>query len=101
MSTARHRPRSRVWLRVLVLLLALLVSGGEAACAAPHGTVVAEHDVTAPAPRLAAHRPAAPLRPAPAPSPRPRPRATVPTGRPAAEPPYAAPRVLRSVVLRC
>ncbi|WP_330345007.1 hypothetical protein OHA09_19030 [Streptomyces longwoodensis] len=99
MSTARHRPRSRVWLRVLVLLLALLVSGGEAACAAPHGTVVAEHDVTAPAPRLAAHRPAAPLRPAPAPSLRP--RATVPTGRPAAEPPYAAPRVLRSVVLRC
>jgi hypothetical protein len=98
-STARHRPRSRVWLRVLVLLLALLVSGGEAACAAPHGTVVAEHDVTAPAPRLAAHRPAAPLRPAPAPSPR-RPRAAVPTGRPA-EPPYAAPRVLRSVVLRC
>ncbi|KUN34884.1 hypothetical protein AQJ30_27920 [Streptomyces longwoodensis] len=99
MSTARHRPHRRVWLRVLVLLLALLVSGGEAACAAPHGTVAAEHDVTAPAPRSAACRPAAPLRPAP--TPRPRPRAAVPVGRPAARPPYTAPRVLRSVVLRC
>ncbi|MFJ4486493.1 hypothetical protein ACIP3D_29560 [Streptomyces longwoodensis] len=101
MSTARHRPRRRVWLRVLVLLLALLVSGGEAACAAPHGTVAAEHDVTAPAPRSAACRPAAPLRPAPTPRPRPRPRAAVPAGRPAVRPPYTAPRVLRSVVLRC
>ncbi|MEU5664835.1 hypothetical protein [Streptomyces longwoodensis] len=101
MSTARHRPRRRVWLRVLVLLLALLVSGGEAACAAPHGTVAAEHDVTAPAPRSAACRPAAPLRPAPTPRPRPRSRAAVPAGRPAARPPYTAPRVLRSVVLRC
>ncbi|MFF9626678.1 hypothetical protein [Streptomyces griseosporeus] len=107
----RAVPRSRTWLRVLVLLLALLVPGAHAglsaaapltAPAAVAGT--AEHDLTdtvAPrTPTRPAPRAAAPLRPCPLPA-TPAPEAT--GGRRTAVPPRAphAPPAPRSVVLRC
>ena len=105
---AHSLPRSRAWLRALVLLLALLTPGTHAemrampvAAASVETTV--EYDVldTAAALRpvvsLTVHRPTAPLRPAPAPASRaPRVRSF-----PApASPPYTL-RALRTVVLRC
>ncbi|MBK6016257.1 hypothetical protein JHN45_34735, partial [Streptomyces sp. MBT53] len=78
MSTARSLPRSRAWLRALVLLLALLVPGAHAEMrAVPVASSVEttiEYDVldTATAAlrpsALAVHRPTPPLRPAPAPA---------------------------------
>ncbi|MEU4034059.1 hypothetical protein [Streptomyces collinus] len=109
MSGTPGLPRTRTWLRVLVLLLALWVPGAHAqataapalAMPAPAGT--AEHDVLdsplrPPARTLhqpdAADRTAPPLVvPAPA-RPAPGPRPAVPL------PPSAVP-LLRTVVLRC
>lgn len=76
---AHSLPRSRVWLRGLVLLLALLVPGTHAEMratpVAPSSVeTTIEYDVldtAAAAPRplsLAVHRPAVPLRPAPGPA---------------------------------
>jgi hypothetical protein len=104
MSTARSLPRSRAWLRVLVLLLALLVPGAHAEA---HATPVvsmqtAEYDVLDAALRPSApavHRPVAPYRPALLPAPAPE----APGARPLAappRPPYAL-RSVRTVVLRC
>jgi len=107
MSTARGLPRSRAWLRVLVLLLAVLVPGGPAEVSAPPGVSVeiADYDVldTALRPQARdAHRPAVHPRRAPRPGPAP----AVPQGRPhpaPPKPPYAlhALRALHTVVLRC
>ena len=107
----RAVPRSRTWLRVLVLLLALLVPGAHAGltAAAPLAAPAlaaetAEHDLTETValrtPTRPAPRTAAPLRPCPLPA------APVPggaDGRRTAVPPRAphAPPALRSVVLRC
>ncbi|WP_369188958.1 hypothetical protein [Streptomyces sp. R08] len=105
---AHRLPRSRAWLRALVLLLALLVPGTHAelratpAASASVETTV-EYDVldTAAALRpvgpLAVRRPTAPLRPAPAPAS----RAPLARSFPAPpSPPYTL-RALRTVVLRC
>ncbi|MEV0639165.1 hypothetical protein AB0I77_30365 [Streptomyces sp. NPDC050619] len=105
-STAHSHPRSRAWLRVLVLLLVVLVPAipaGESAT--PVATAeITEYDVLDTAPRPPARpapRPLAPPdrtpRPAPAPAPR------VPECHPfpaPPSPPYAL-HTLRSVVLRC
>ncbi|MBX7552850.1 hypothetical protein [Streptomyces sp. NPDC004232] len=114
MSRTSRRPRSRTWLRVLVLLLALWVPVAHAqAHAAPVCAVSADtsehhdgHDVTdaldgldlllRPAAR-AVHRADAPECPAPLPGP------AAPARRPcpaALRAPYATP-LLRTVVLRC
>ncbi|MFF7641541.1 hypothetical protein [Streptomyces canus] len=106
MSSVRRAPRSRDWLRVLVLLLALLVPGAQVQAHAmpsvPAGELV-EYDALDTAlrpPGRAVHRMAGPLRPAPRPEAVPggpadrRPRTASP------RPPYALP-ALRSVVLRC
>jgi hypothetical protein len=106
-STTRSLPRSRAWLRALVLLLALLVPGTHAAemratpvASSTESTV--EYDVldTAAAlrsPSLTVHRPTAPLRPAPTPASR------APGARsfPAPTRPSYTLRALRTVVLRC
>ncbi|MFG2778179.1 hypothetical protein ACGFY7_10020 [Streptomyces prunicolor] len=105
-SPAGHLPRSRVWLRAFVLLLALLVPGTHAEMRAmPVASSVEttiEYDVldTAAALRpvpLTVQRPTAPLRPAPGPaSQAPRVRSF----RAPPSPPYTL-RALRTVVLRC
>ncbi|MGF0174876.1 hypothetical protein ACQF36_31600 [Streptomyces sp. Marseille-Q5077] len=106
-STARRHSRSRAWLRVLVLLLALLVPGAHAQAHALPVTAgisgeVAEHDVLDTALRPAARadrrnavraRPAPPPRPAPGAAPAP--RSCPPPGQP------YVPHILRTVVLRC
>ncbi|WP_405616072.1 hypothetical protein [Streptomyces sp. NBC_00076] len=104
MSTARRLPRSRAWLRVLALLLAVLVPGGPAEVSAPPAVSmeIVEYDVLDTAlrpPAHDAHRPAVPprrpSRPGPTPATgrgRPRPAPT--------KPPYAL-HALRTVVLRC
>ncbi|MEV2210534.1 hypothetical protein AB0H86_03300 [Streptomyces sp. NPDC050997] len=104
MSTARGLPRSRAWLRVLVLLLAVLVPGTPAEVSAAPGVSVeiVEYDVLDTAlrpPARDAHRPAVPPRRAPDLGPAP----AVPRGRPQPappKPPYAL-HALRTVVLRC
>lgn len=107
-SPARHLPRSRVWLRALVLLLALLVPGTDAEMRAmPVASSVetngVEYDVLEPAAGAlrpsspAVHRPSAPPRPAPAPAPH------DPEAGPLPAPPrpsYTL-RARRTVVLRC
>ncbi|WP_037675142.1 hypothetical protein [Streptomyces griseus] len=105
-STARSLPRSRAWLRVLVLLLAVVVPGAHAeAHPAPVGAVAGESveydalDTVLRPPAHHAHRPAAPLRPTPLPAPRPGDPAVPPLPAPPG-PPYS-PHTLRSVVLRC
>ncbi|MFD5712557.1 hypothetical protein ACFWHW_19590 [Streptomyces pharetrae] len=109
MSTAASLPRSRVRLRMLVLLLALLMPGVPVAAAGiPVAAVAgeaAEADLTEAALRPVARgagRPVAPRRPLRARTARPRPApSTLSAGRAAvAVPPYR-PCVLRSVVLRC
>ena len=104
MSTAARLPRSRAWLRVLVLLLALLVPGAPAEVSARPVVTAGEsveYDVldTALRPAPCAHRTAAPLRRAPRPAPGP----GVPAGRsrPAPPRPSSTPHTLRTVVLRC
>ena len=105
---ARSLPRSRAWLRALVLLLALLVPGTHAETrampvASSSVETTIEYDVldtAAAAPRplsLAVHRPTAPLRPAPGPA-SPAPRVRSFSAPP--QPPYTL-RALRTVVLRC
>ncbi|MEU6670608.1 hypothetical protein [Streptomyces sp. NPDC046727] len=107
MSRSRSTPRSRTWLRVLVLLLALWVPGAhlDAQAVAPDPVVAAEtaeHDVLDTPlrpPARTVHRADTPERPAPLPDPAP----ARPAGRPCpATPrvPYAMP-LLRTVVLRC
>ena len=105
-SPAHHLPRSRVWLRALVLLLALLVPDTHAEMrATPVASSVEttiEYDVldTAAALRpvsLTVQRPTAPLRPAPGQAVR-APRARSFPAPPS--PPYTL-RALRTVVLRC
>ncbi|MET8948125.1 hypothetical protein ABZX30_32470 [Streptomyces sp. NPDC004542] len=111
MSTARRPPRSRAWLRVLVLLLALSVPGAQAQAApmppAPSVPSVSSgestgYDLLEPAlrpPSCSAHRAGVPLRPVPLPDPAPgRPRGRRLPAPP--RPPYAS-YALRSVVLRC
>ncbi|MFJ8635128.1 hypothetical protein [Streptomyces sp. NPDC093568] len=106
MRTARCRSRSRTWLRVVVLLLALLVPGAHAqAHALPMvagAAEVAEHDVLDTAlrpPARADRRTLVRTRPAPSPAPAP---GTAPGPRSSAphRPPYV-PHILRTVVLRC
>jgi hypothetical protein len=103
-STARGLPRSRTWLRALVLLCALLVPGTHAEPhAAPAVSMeIAEYDVMDAAVRPQTgtlRRAAAPLHHA-------SPAAPVPDA-PAARPPAGPPRppctlpALRTVVLRC
>jgi hypothetical protein len=104
MSTARRRlPRSRTWLRVLVLLLALLVPGAQAETApmmSPGETVGYDLPEVALRPAsLPAQRADVPLRPEPLPGAAPGRPARRPRHAPA-WPPYA-PGALRSVVLRC
>ncbi|MGW0137079.1 hypothetical protein [Streptomyces sp. NPDC003299] len=104
------RPHGRVaWLRVLVLLLALLVPGEACAVAAlpasvPTAAATAEHDVTDTAVRLpgqGTQRAAVPPRPARVPG-APVPQRPGGAGEQAASPaPYTALCALRSVVLRC
>ncbi|MGW7665144.1 hypothetical protein [Streptomyces sp. NPDC054756] len=110
MSTARRGSRSRVWLRVVVLLLALLLPGAHAHAhtlpvAVTAGAEAVEHDTLDATVRPAARadrragtrrpvRPCAgpPHRSAPAP-------VTRRTVRPATLP--GVPPLLRTVVLRC
>ena len=101
MTTARRRPRSRSWLRALVLLLALLVP--QEACPVPSAepqAVSVEYDVmeAAALPPLlrAVQRPAVPLRPTPLPPPAPAGPAA-----PSGSLPARVPLLLRTVVLRC
>ncbi|MET9830890.1 hypothetical protein ABZ078_16555 [Streptomyces sp. NPDC006385] len=109
MSTARSLPRSRAWLRVLVLLLALLVPGAHTqAHAVPvvAGALgeAAEHDVLDTVlrpPARADRRGTAALRPAPLPRPAPPPGVPVRLTRPAPPLPPYLPPTLRTVVLRC
>ncbi|MEU0068960.1 hypothetical protein ABZ027_05355 [Streptomyces sp. NPDC006332] len=108
MSTARGLPRSRAWLRVLVLLLAVLVPGGPAEGSAPPVAAmeIVEYDVLDTAPRPPAHdahRPAVSPRRAPRPGPAPAAPRGLPHPAPP-KPPYApwAPHAaLHTVVLRC
>jgi hypothetical protein len=109
-STARSLPRSRAWLRALVLLLALLVPGTPAethttpVAASVAGPVetTAEYDVLDPPaalrpPSLTVHRATAPLRPAPAPAS----GNAVRRHLPAPHGPSYTLRAQRTVVLRC
>ncbi|MBL1107816.1 hypothetical protein JK361_25035 [Streptomyces sp. 5-8] len=106
MSRSTSTARSRTWLRVLALLLALWVPGAHVpAQPVPDLAVAAEsdgHDILDTPlrpPARAVHRADAPERLAPLPGPAP--------ARPAARPRPAAPRMpstpplLRTVVLRC
>ncbi|MGV4986896.1 hypothetical protein ACVB8X_29015 [Streptomyces sp. NRAIS4] len=109
MSRTASLPRSRIRLRVLVLLLALWVPGAhlqaQAAPALGASAETFEHDVldvldtlVRPSSRTI-HRADVPERPAPLPDPAPAP----PAARPCHAPPWApyAPSLLRTVVLRC
>ncbi|MBO4256320.1 hypothetical protein [Streptomyces griseorubiginosus] len=100
MSIARHLSRIRIWLRVLVLLLALLVPGEtHAAASVPVSPECVQCDATEvalPPVVRAAARAVVPLRPAPLPDPAPQePGVTATTVLP------RAPHALRTVVLRC
>ncbi|WP_330349002.1 hypothetical protein [Streptomyces sp. NBC_00582] len=103
MSTAARLPRSRAWLRVLVLVLALLLPGAPAEVSAAPVVVgeIIEYDADATAfrPAPCAPRPAAP----PLPAPRPAPAPGEPAARPLPAPPGTpyAPHILLTVVLRC
>ncbi|GGX15714.1 hypothetical protein [Streptomyces lomondensis] len=101
-------PRRNAWLRVLVLLLALLVPGAHAAthtgpaATVPGESTTVEYDAFDTALRLparTARRTPVPLRPAPLPAPGPASTARLPVPVPPS-PPHD-PRPLRSEVLRC
>jgi hypothetical protein len=105
-SRTASRPRSRTWLRVLVLLLALWVPGVHAqAQAAPALGMSAEtfdhdvFDILVRPPARAVHRADVPERPAPLPDPAPA-RPTDRTCPATPRVPYTPP-LLRTVVLRC
>jgi hypothetical protein len=106
MSSTPHPVSRYAWLRLLVLLLALLMPGAHAEThAAPvvAGETVEDDGLDTPLrpPAHAAHRPAVPARPAPAPSPAPAPVVPRDRSRPAPpRPPYPL-LALRTVVLRC
>ncbi|MEU9338125.1 hypothetical protein AB0D49_34080 [Streptomyces sp. NPDC048290] len=100
-------PAPRTWLRIAVLLLALLAPGAHGgAHAGPltesvceHGGTTAEYDILGTALRPVSRTdrlPAAPPRPEPA-----RPAGPAPAARPAPGPPSYRLHCLRSVVLRC
>ncbi|MET9819529.1 hypothetical protein [Streptomyces sp. NPDC006355] len=100
--------RRSAWLRVLVLLLALLVPGAHAeahtapAAGVPGESTIVECDVLDAAPRpaaRAARRAPVPLRPTP--FPRPGPARTAQPPVPVPPTPPHDPRPLRSEVLRC
>ncbi|MFF2201137.1 hypothetical protein [Streptomyces sp. NPDC058145] len=106
MSRTARIPRSRTWLRVLVLLLAVWVPGAhlqaQAAPAPATSAGTSEHDHldTLPRPPARVSHPAgAPERPAPLPEPAPAPAAAPPC--PALPRPPGAVPLLRTVVLRC
>ncbi|MFI7408136.1 hypothetical protein ACIBU0_05625 [Streptomyces sp. NPDC049627] len=109
MSSARSFPRSRTWLRVLVLLLALLVPGAHAqvhalpAVAEVSGEA-AEQDVldTVLRPPARTDR-RSPVRLLPAPVPAPKQAPGDPACHPRSAPPRPpyVPHILRTVVLRC
>lgn len=117
-STARCRSRSHAWLRVLVLLLALLVPGAHVQAhalpaltgvsggsGAPGSGEAAEHDVLdtvlRPPARADRRNAVRPARPAPGPLPKPALGARACPPRPAPpRPPYLS-HILRTVVLRC
>ncbi|MET8771221.1 hypothetical protein [Streptomyces sp. NPDC004658] len=106
MSRSSSTPRSRTWLRVLVLLLALWVPGAHVPAQAFTDLAVAaetaEHDVLDTPlrpPARVIHRADAPERLAPLPAPAPA-RPAAPAGPAAPRAPYTAP-LLRTVVLRC
>ncbi|MFC7906569.1 hypothetical protein ACWDRX_17120 [Streptomyces nigra] len=109
MSTARSGARGRVWLRIVVLLLALLVPGAHAqAHALPVAVTVeaeaVEHDALDTAlrpPARSARRAGAPLavRPCPVPPSPPAPAAGRAVDRPVAAP--HVPPLPDTVVLRC
>jgi hypothetical protein len=100
MSTAGRHPRSRTWLRVLVLLLAVLLPAAPAE-AAPPPVVAAETceydalDTALRAPADGARRTVAPPRPAPRPAGE---SGTTPPVPPRPAHPLDAPRTM---VLRC
>jgi len=108
-STARSLPRSRAWLRVLVLLLALTVPGthAEMHVASVASMEIIEYDVLDAAVRPPAHavrtvrRAVVPPRPAPLPAYGTPDDGHSPSAPP--RPPYTlhALHALRSVVLRC
>ncbi|MEV5800169.1 hypothetical protein [Streptomyces collinus] len=107
MSGTPGLPRTRTWLRVLVLLLALWVPGAHVqATTAPVPTVpagTAEHDVLDSLlrpPARALHQPDAADRAAP-PTGAPGPARPAPEPRPAEPLPPSAVPLLRTVVLRC
>ncbi|MDW4907426.1 hypothetical protein RB628_19230 [Streptomyces sp. ADMS] len=109
MSPAARTPyagRRAAWLRVLVLLLALLVPGTAAHCGAAEPVVTGAaaveydlHDTALRPPGRYGHRPVVPLRPAPRPPSARRPPATA--AHPFPVPPLPTLSLLRSVVLRC
>ncbi|WP_175647476.1 hypothetical protein [Streptomyces cyaneochromogenes] len=109
MSTARILPRSRTWLRVLVLLLALLVPGAHTqAHAVPAVAGISgeatEHDAldTVLRPPARADRRSTVRRcPAPLPQPTPRVPARLSLSIPRPPQPPYVPHILRTVVLRC
>ncbi|MGC9537132.1 hypothetical protein [Streptomyces sp. UG1] len=107
MSTARRRSRSHTWLRVLVLLLALLVPGAHtqahALPVAAGALEVAEHDVldTALRPPARADRRSTVRRRPAGPPRRPAPAGTPTRPSHCAPPPPYVPHLLRTVVLRC
>ncbi|MFG2554487.1 hypothetical protein [Streptomyces sp. NPDC048581] len=109
MSTASILPRSRTWLRVLVLLLALLVPGAHAqAHAVPamaagvSGEAAAEHDAldTVLRPPARTDRRTT-VRPCSTPPPKPAPSVPARLSHPAPPRPPYVPHILRTVVLRC
>ncbi|MFE9453074.1 hypothetical protein [Streptomyces sp. NPDC006739] len=108
---ARALPRSHVWLRALMLLLALLVPGAHAE--PPTAPAVAMEGIGYDGPEDAALRPPAQVSavtPRPSPLPRPTSGDTAPASRAAPlppssssspKPPHARLPALRCVVLRC
>ncbi|MER6789846.1 hypothetical protein ABT330_35470 [Streptomyces sp. NPDC000658] len=105
MGAPRSHSRSHVWLRVLVLLLALLASSAPVELPPPSVAAagIAEYDVLDAALRPApcVHRPAArpPSTLLRAPAPAPATRRPLPAAPPA--PSACTARCLRTVILRC
>ncbi|MFG2263383.1 hypothetical protein [Streptomyces sp. NPDC048720] len=109
MSRTVRESRSRIWLRALVLLLAVWVPGAHvqaqpapapAASAASAGASEHDHLDTLPRPAARVSHPAgAPERPSPLPAPAP--ARTAAPARPAVPRPPGAVSLLRTVVLRC
>ena len=107
-QSAPRSPSRRAWLRVLVLLLALLVPGAHAEAHTGWTTPVSGEstavecdllDTALRPPARAARRTAVPLSPAPLPAPGPASTAQQPVPVPPSPP--RDPRPLRSEVLRC